>query len=153
MTPPAAAMTHDRLEQILASLQDHMLLRDWKPWLDRETAADDGNTAQVHRRRAYKDALVRVAPEYPKWDEWTAHYLMAHELMHLHMRDLKIFVDDVMDSATISRDARALVDDQLSAHEEAVVDQLARVIANFMVPGPETTRRPGFDEDPAESAS
>jgi hypothetical protein len=53
---------------------------------------------------------------------------IVHELMHLHTRDLRVGVWRQLGELDITLQARALVRDSFTRHEEQLVDRLAHVV-------------------------
>lgn len=134
---------------ILRRLQAAMLLRDWKPWIDPDSRASEGASAQVFRRDDYYDARIRLGERLLEHGtEWHVTQALAHELAHLVLRDLhQLHERLVYDLAQPS--TRSLLINLWSHEEEKVVDQLGRDFANLLVAGDEPDDHfPGFrDED------
>lgn len=116
-------MTKRGLEKILTSWQRRLPLDAWTVWIDWTEPARPGARASVFIPDDYHRARICIAEDYTSWDEYEAECTLAHELIHLLLRDLDAVAAQAADMLGV--EARTLSRKAWDHAEEGVVDLLA----------------------------
>lgn len=121
-------MKRPEAERAFRRLQGAMRLAHWRVAL-RWDAVVDGAYAECKPQHVYDVASVTVGPEAHELDDGQMLVTLAHELMHLHTRDLERAHELVVEG--LPKSQRALAAQLLDDRVEALVDRLAHVVVDL----------------------
>lgn len=118
-------MTQDKILDLVGHWQEFLGLGHWTVGVDFSEPCDgEGADARIFRTHWYDTATMYLASDWPSWDVQKTNELIAHELLHLHFRDL----DRAWDSTEehVSSKVWKALDSRVQHEIEGLVDRLAR---------------------------
>lgn len=116
-------MTEDRLLELVGHWQEFLGLGEWTISVDFVTPAEDDEEACVLWRAHYDEATMRLEPNWMLWDEARANGVIAHELIHLLLRDLRMAWHSVQQH--VKPGAWLALADRYEHEFEGAIDRLA----------------------------
>lgn len=85
------------MTQLVASLQERMLLPHWRVEILFDCEKVDGSDARIRWSFQYDEAVLELCVGWRAWSEGKARRILAHEFGHLLARDLQVAVLDQED--------------------------------------------------------
>jgi hypothetical protein len=126
-------LDRDELERILTVWQQRLRLDHWDIRIDWTVEPDDGHVAQIKAWDVYDYATVRFNQTPDKgisaWSRLVANRNVAHELLHLVMRDVDYVCEtgELVLAASVWKVFEANFDNTM----EQAVDRLASVLVDL----------------------
>lgn len=121
-------MTIAEIAYIVETLKHRFRLSHWKITL--AEGALEKCDARIDADTSYDFATLTIDPtQFAKWDRHTANHVIAHELLHLLMRDLDEAVETA-NSAIPNAAARYMAQARYGHESEGVVDRLATLLVS-----------------------
>lgn len=117
-------MTGEKLLELAGHWQDFLGLSHWNIWVDFNEPCPEGIDAHIWRTHWYDTATLHLATDWGDWDDQKTNELIAHELLHLHCRDLDRAWDSVEEH--VSSKVWKALDSRYQHEVEGLVDRLAR---------------------------
>lgn len=86
-------MTRKQIRRLVKELRPIMRLERWKIDLSfPDKLTDEDALAQITRVGDYFEARMSIGPKYKEWTKKQAREIVAHELAHLVLGDIEIYV-------------------------------------------------------------
>lgn len=107
-------MTRKQLERIVRTWQKRLGLETWDLYIDLDEPCPDHADATMTRSNQYERATLRFDKEWSGWSRAFGNIVVAHELIHLLLRDVEEIwkeaeTQDVLDRV-FDREVEKLVD-------------------------------------------
>ena len=122
-----------RIAKMIAVLQRKLDLSDWCFVISAEPPKGEGRYAEVSVLYASRVATICVSDAMAGMPREAVTYVLAHELMHVHLWQLGELHDRAISSLGVK--ARTVADEHYVDTEERIVDALALAIT-CMIHGP-----------------
>lgn len=116
-------MTKRQVEQLVADWQQRLGLERWKIAFAWDRPTSSAVHAVIHRDDQYDTAILRLSKVWETWSEEKLAMVIAHELLHLHFRDVDRTIASVKD--TLHPDAWSMVNARYEHEVEGLIDRLA----------------------------
>lgn len=136
-------MEADEIRAIVAKWQVRLDLRAWEIEVDFDRGVNDGGSImEVSRARAYLEARIALAPNWPDWtaeavtvpeDDGdnmppkTIDRIVAHELVHLLLHDLGN-AHELIPFGALPTTAAQMLDDAVGVRLERATEEIARAL-------------------------
>lgn len=127
-------MTLAQIDKRLRFWQERLNLGHWEidvELVDVVATGDEDAAAAVIRSDDYDKASIQVVREHIEGPDGARQLdiSLCHELMHIHMRDLDVFVDGLLFRQS-SQDAASALHPSWLHLREGLVDRTARIIVS-----------------------
>lgn len=103
--------------------QTRLGLSAWDVEVDWDKSATEGSDASTWRSDDYDRATVAFADGWESWSREFLNRIVAHELLHLLVRDVDLVVDAL--DGLLHRDVFSQVENRYAHESEGLVDRLS----------------------------
>ena len=120
-------MTKREVIKLVEAYQARLMLTHWKVEVEFDVELESKTAdAMVVWDWSYDNAVVQLKEGWRDWSDDEAAKVIAHELLHLVLRDLEVSVADSCDY--LPDDEKRHVRDRFQHEIEGVVDRLAVIV-------------------------
>lgn len=116
------------LERIVRVWQQRLRLQHWRITIDFDTEIE--SEARVKAWDVYDYATLQFGKTCTDWSRELANCNVAHELLHLVMRDHDAAVD--LAEKVMPKSVYALFEANVENHAEALIDRLASILVDLV---------------------
>lgn len=123
----------EALQEYVDLMRQDLQLNDWDVTISVHTPNDETTMAQMDITSTRHHGALRIGSAFWKAEPSEQRYVLAHELVHLHLRRLGTIVEGT--EAALGANAFSMLSHSFNIAEEYATDALASVIANqFKLP-------------------